>query len=53
MDDIVEGILNKNKRIIAQSNSMIDVKDGAVNLRMNLLLVMVIGKQIQPIPYMI
>ena len=26
---------------------------GAVNLRINFLLVMVIGKQIQPIPYMI
>ncbi len=28
-------------------------KLGAVNLRMNLLLVMVIDKQIQPVPYMI
>jgi hypothetical protein len=30
-----------------------NTQTGAVNLRINLLLVMVIGKQIQPIPYMI
>ena len=35
------------------ADSKINSIMGPVNLRMNLLLVMVIGKQIQPIPYMI